>query len=108
MSAATSPAPVYSVNTGHLYRPGTLAFFDTIQSGLVPCKVTSVSKGGPFPGWHATGRPEITAVVTADRGAYKKGMTVESPANYMVPRSHVFTPPGSVFYRVRTNYSWHD
>ena len=98
----------YTQQCGILYRPGALAYLDTFAFGLVPCKVVSIPKGGPFPGW-IVGQPEvghISAKVTATRGAYKRGQVVSMPASHIVPRQHVITR----FYtfRIRTNYSWHD
>lgn len=96
----------YTPETGYVFKPGSLAYVDTF-AGLVPCKVLSVSKGGPFPGWIATGENALCVKLTATRQAYRKGETIENrTAAQVVPRSHVITRGGQ--YRIRTNYSWQD
>jgi len=90
------------------YKTGTLAYLDTF-SGLVPCKVIAINKGGPFAGWQS-GQAELTVKLTATRKAYRKGETLTGrPASHVVPRNHVITRdqyPGQ--YRIRTNYLWQD
>lgn len=95
--------PIYAQLTGYQHKAGELAFFDSF-AGLVPVKVTSVDKGGPFSGW-SIGAPEcVSATVTATRGTYKLGERLRLRATHCVPRSQVVTRSGS--YRIRTNYSW--
>ena len=60
-----------------IYGIGTLAYYDSIQSGLVPVRVTGVN-----------GR-DITAVVTGARYAYPKGYILISSPTWIVPRTHV-------------------
>jgi hypothetical protein len=92
---------------GWCYRPGTLAFFDSF-AGLIPCKVVSVPKGGPFAGWILSEQTtvDIVAVVTAARGPYRRGECLKIRPHVCVPREQAILRGGQ--YRVRTNYSWSD
>ena len=80
---------------------GTLAYFDTLCSGLVPCKVTEVREPG-------SGRQVtsgfVVAKVTAERGPYKRGELVHASAAYVVPRKMVRRSRGRVV--VGVNYGW--
>jgi hypothetical protein len=62
---------------------GTLAYFDTMRSGLIPCKVVSIKA-------RETSGHDVTVRLTASRGAYKRGETVfQISARYVVPRASV-------------------
>lgn len=74
------------------YAVGTLAFFDTLSAGLIPCKVVAVADGA------------VNIKLTATRKAYKRGEIIAADAFSVVPRNHVFTR--GFHYRIRTNYRW--
>jgi len=74
-------------------KTGGNAYYDTVFSGLVPVRVTSVRRGD-------FGTVNATAVVTADHGAYRKGMEVKSTTRQIVPRSAIVRRKLST--RVRT------
>jgi len=98
-------SPVYTQELGYRYGNGTLAFFDTYASGLVPVKVEQIPAGGPFVGWLCHPSENfIRCKVTANRGAYRRGETLLLAPRFCVPRSHVYTRGGS--YRIATNYSF--
>ena len=65
-----------------IYGIDTLAYYDSMRSGLVPCKVTRIVPD-------AGGVTLVTAVVTADRYAYKRGETITYSGHFIVPRNHV-------------------
>jgi hypothetical protein len=95
----------YTKETGFLHSTGELAYVDT-SCGLLPCKVLTVPKGGPFCGWLIRGHAEddLTVRLTATRGAFKTGEVLKYRPSSVIPRDHVFT--SSYQYRIRTNYSW--
>lgn len=63
-------------------KTGSLAYLDTIGSGLVPCKVLAIhSTGGSYP--HVI----ITVEVTASRLAYRRGERFDF--DRVVPREAV-------------------
>lgn len=89
----------------NVYREGQLAYFDTIQSGLVPVKVSRIPIGGPFGGWLC--HPEdnfLECKVTANRGPYRRGETLRLAPRFCVPRPHVYLRGGKMF--IETNFSW--
>ena len=57
------------------------AYYETVRSGLVPCKVTRVVRAG--------GELRIWAKVTGPRSGYARGDTIESTGLHMVPRHAV-------------------
>jgi hypothetical protein len=75
-------------------KKGTKAFYDTFN-GLIPCKVLSVAdrwKAEPdqkyrFELTHggASTRYRVTFQLTADRGAYRKGETLEASSLDVIP-----------------------
>lgn len=76
----------------------TLAYYDSIYSGLVPVKVTEIARDP-----HSD-RLRLSARVTATRGVYKRGdMIVESPPSRIVPRSVVYYRNGIAMI---ARYSW--
>lgn len=77
---------------------GTLAYYDTLFNGLVPCKVTGIRVYNEF------GHYEVYFTVTATRGAWKKGdKFVSSPKN-VIPRKMVFVRSGQ--YHIKTYFAW--
>lgn len=74
---------------------GNLAYYDSTRCGLVPCKVVKIYENG-----------KIEAVVTAERGAYKRGDKVQSYGTFIVPRKMVRYRSGIPI--VRTWYKWVD
>lgn len=76
---------------------GTLAYWDTVFSGLVPCRVVAIT--GP------EGRPSADTTVeielTANRGPYKRGERQRAWSIHVYPRGAVYAPRGCYFPRVR-------
>ena len=72
-------------------KAGALAYFDTF-AGLVPCRVTEIFTTAA-PGY------SVRFKITATRGAYKRGETLDSHSRNVVPRSAVFVRSGQ--YRIR-------
>ena len=64
---------------------GVLAHFDSVECGMVPCKVLGRNKDGYL---------EIR--FTATRGAWHKGMTFCSTDTWVIPRG----------YAKRNKYGW--
>lgn len=88
------------------FNPGNLAFYDTF-SGLIPCKVISVSDNPGFPEnlRGASSDCKITFRLTANRGAYKRGETLESDALKVIPRPFIIRRKNSM-PRIRGGYRW--
>lgn len=62
-------------------KTGDLAFFDSL-SGLVPCKVISITgKSGP-----ASALQAVRFKLTVSRGRYKRGEVLSSSALHVCPR----------------------
>lgn len=59
-----------------------LAYWDTF-SGLIPCRIT-----GATPGESGTGM-RLAIEITAARGPYRRGETLETSALFVVPRDRV-------------------
>lgn len=59
-----------------------LAYYETVRSGLVPCKVTRMVRA-------VRGELRIWAKVTGPRSGYARGDTIESTGLHMVPRHAV-------------------
>lgn len=65
-------------------KTGDLAYFDCF-AGLIPCKVTSiVGLSGP-----CGSNQNVTVILTAARGAYRKGESLTSWGLHIVPRKAV-------------------
>jgi hypothetical protein len=77
---------------------GTLAYYDTLFNGLVPCKVTGIRTYNEF------GHYEVMFTITADRGGYKKGEKLSAQPRNVVPRKMVRVKHGH--YGIKTNYAW--
>lgn len=78
-----------------MYNPsnlGNLAFYDSLRSGLVPCKVTG------FDG------VTVYFTVTASKGAYKKGEELSAPSYHVIPRKMVHVRSGK--YHFSPSYAW--
>lgn len=65
-------------------KSGTLAYYDTF-SGLIPCRVVSVS-GRSGRGGSAQ---DVTFILTANRGNYRRGERLVSSALHVFPRDAV-------------------
>lgn len=63
---------------------GSLAYFDSF-AGLIPCKVTQITGRSGF----ANSAQSVTLVLTANRGAYKRGEKIETNGLHAVPRKAV-------------------
>lgn len=75
---------------------GELAYYDTLMTGMVPCKVLRVENDGNT----------ITIQVTATRGAYRVGDRVRDNAFHVVPRTSVIRRRFTT--RILNNYRWVD
>lgn len=82
----------------------TPAFYDTF-SGLVPCRVIGIKPGRHY-GFLAGHNDTITAIVTKDRGPYKKGETIVNGASHIIPRR--FIRIRDYHYRILSNYVYAD
>lgn len=83
----------------HTYGNGTLAYLDTIATGLVPCRVVAVTTTRDAPI-----QQRVTARVMATRGAYRVGEFVTMSPAHVVPRDHVYR--SNYHFRIRTCYRW--
>lgn len=84
----------------NIYHAGDLAYIDTLRSGLVPCKVVSVSYERHFGNdWQV-----ITVKVTGKRPGYKRGDVTTGTRSTIIPRDHIFTRAGQ--YRILAGYIW--
>ena len=99
----TMKTPIPSV-----FHPGTFAFYDTF-SGLIPCKVVAIRDNLELPEnlRGASSDCRITVKLTAPRGAYRKGETVESDALKIIPRPFIIRRRNSM-PRIRGGYRWID
>jgi hypothetical protein len=86
--------------TTPILQAGSMAFLDTF-SGQVPCKVLSVS--GDSTGNVCAPSPTVKVKLTAARGAYRKGETIESTGFHVYPRQ--CRVKRGCFYRINTNYT---
>lgn len=80
--SSDSEAPQEPEQATLVLSPGDLAYIDTVQSGLVPCKVLFINRDG------------ITTIqVTAYRGDWKRGESVPlaNPRLSLVKREQVST-----------------
>jgi hypothetical protein len=77
---------------------GTLAYYDTLYSGLVPVKVTGRRV------YNEHGHYEVFFTVTADRGGYKRGEKLSARPIYVIPRKMVRVKNGH--YGIKTYYAW--
>lgn len=84
------------------YTVGTLAFLDTVFTGLVPVKVVEVIPPGP------NGRSQfcthVISVVTEENRGFRKGERVDFPGYDTVPREHIVRR--GIYLRVRTDFEW--
>jgi hypothetical protein len=76
---------------------GALAYFDSYKGGLIPCRVVE----SWLDGFTGTGKTRVT--LTASRGPYKRGETVDVLARNVIPRSALYVRSGQ--YRIRS-YVW--
>lgn len=83
-----------------VFRAGILAYVDTF-SGLVPCKVVRVIEASTLS--VTSGRIEV--MLTAARGAYKRGEILIDNGHDVVPRSRVYVRGGQ--FRIQSGYVWH-
>lgn len=77
---------------------GTLAYYDTLFNGLIPCKVTGIRV------YNEHGHYEVFFTITANRGAYKKGEKLSSSPIHVIPRKSVRIRRNG--FGVRNNYAW--
>lgn len=82
---------------------GALAQYDSLQ-GLVPVKVTHIERrAADFGGMYAA-EFIVSAVVTANVGAWEKGHTIRSSGSRIVPNSYVRRKRFSTV--ILGGYSW--
>jgi hypothetical protein len=81
------------------YGVGTLAFYQGVDGAMVPCKVEKITRG-------AFGSLSIQARITANRGAWKRGMMVDSTPTWIFPRDRVRLRTAHRLGWVLGGYSW--
>lgn len=72
---------------------GCKAYFDTF-AGLIPCKVTAIKRDVLELSCATIDGIAVTARLTANRGAYKRGELVTASNRYIVPRTAVYVRSG--------------
>jgi hypothetical protein len=77
---------------------GSLAYYDILFNGLVPCKVTGIRV------YNEHGHYEVYFTVTATRGPYKRGDKLFSSPLHVVPRAMVTIRRGRI--GIKTGYFW--
>jgi hypothetical protein len=77
---------------------GTLAYYDTLFAGLVPCIVTGLRV------YNEHGHYEVFFTITADRRGYKRGEKLSARSMYVIPRKMVRVKNGH--YGIKTGYAW--
>lgn len=75
---------------------GELAYYETVITGLIPCKVIRVEGDGRY----------VTVQVTARRGAYRVGDRVTDRDIHVIPRASVIQRRFTT--RILNNYRWVD
>jgi len=91
----------YTGPSSYPLRAGTLAYLDTVQSGLVPIKVFAVREGSRA--WSGVPGYQVDFMVTAARRAYPKGFTGVISLREIVPRKAVVVRGGK--YQIQS-YQW--
>jgi hypothetical protein len=82
---------------------GTAVFCDFVFGGKPLGKAVEVVEPGD--GQHSGGK--VRVLLTETQGAYKKGETVEVPANLCVPRvKEIALKQGQFFRRINTDFAW--
>jgi len=83
------PAPAAAKPAEKLtLQAGSLAFYQSVTAGLVPCKVVTVDGYGPD-------NTRILVSVTAARGCYPKGYQIDGTPLHVFPRAAVHRVRGS-------------
>lgn len=82
-----SPEALKLTSDNNVFFEGTLALYDTLFNGMIPCKVMSIKeqcygyKCGPY--------DTVEIKLTADRGAYKKGEILTVAASACPPKTMI-------------------
>ena len=92
------------------YNPvGTEAYFDTTHHGLIP----GVTRGWETDSFRLegggvieSGSKSLLIRITKDVGPYRKGETIKSTANWIVPREAVRKPSKGEYYPRIGPYRW--
>jgi hypothetical protein len=79
-------------------KKGDLVYFDTLKSGLVPCKVLEMHEEHVDLGYSQHVNRTVTVKVTADRYAYPKGMVVQTALHHVIERSRVYVRDGRILW----------
>ena len=83
-----------------ILKTGSVARYETIQSGLVPCKVLSIKREDMILSYSTIVRFAVTVRVTADRYAYKRGEILSGlPSGHVAPKESVFVRNGMYWIR---------
>lgn len=77
-----------------------LAYYETVRTGLVPCKVISITR-------QANGSLHLEARVTATRGGYERGGIIGDSSMHVIPRGAVRKFRSSPFPKIMP-FSWPD
>jgi hypothetical protein len=75
----------------------TLAYYDTLTSGLVPCKVIGLDR-------NCIGIQYLKIKITANRQYYKKGQLVPVLPKDIVPRKFIHIKNGQ--YCIINGFNW--
>lgn len=70
-------------------KAGTLAYYDSLMTGLVPVKVTEVRTAGDGSVVAGCGAASVTFEVTAKRGGWYRGDVHTASGANVIPRTHV-------------------
>lgn len=85
-----------------IYKSGSRAYIDTVQSGLIPCRVLSVDKPGN--GWESCSGAVTVKVLPSAKGAFNPGLVCSFSAATIVPARQVKRRKYST--RILTGYRW--
>lgn len=77
--------------------PGKLAYFDSF-SGPVPCRIDSITSENRDDS-RPSSRQQVTATVTAERGAYRKGLALSGWGLQFFPRKALGRRSGKLVIR---------
>jgi len=85
---------------------GTLAYYDSLMSGLVPVKVTEVRTAGDGSVMAGCGAASVAFQVTAKRGGWHAGDRHTASGASVIPRSHVRGLRSMSGPRIASDYRW--
>ena len=89
------------------YHPGTPAKWETLQSGLIPCRVLEVFHPPKYGDWPSMGLAHwfmVKIQLTADRGPWKKDEVIETFPMHVWPVDRI--RKGQYFNYVCGGFRW--